>query len=457
MPPSTRRPIRIRLLPACFTLAAVALAAGVGASVALLLPAGPPPQTAVAGPPSASELLRLQHAGFRAARPPASAVAGVIRPGDTFAGALQRLGAPRDEAVAAVAALAGSMEVQKLRAGMGFTADLTAPAAGQPSRLAGLSLRSSPTRALSLTRDAGGAFRLHVFDEAVTDETAVAAGPIRGSLYEAAVRAGADGRIVADAARLFSHKIDFSRDLHPEDHFQLVFDRKVTETGRTIETGGLLFAELESKGKPTRFYRFRHEGRDQYFDETGKNIKGFLLRTPVDAVRITSGFGLRFHPVLGYTRMHQGIDFGASTGTPVFAAGDGVVEEIKWANGYGHWLKLRHAGGWATGYGHLSAYARGLRVGQHVAQGQLVAYVGATGIATGPHLHYEVMNRDQKLDPKGARVPQGAVLAGRELAAFKLEKARLDAVIAKAARQADGSVQTARTADAGGLRARGRL
>ena len=174
-------------------------------------------------------------------------------------------------------------------------------------------------------------------------------------------------------------------------------------------------------------------------------------------MRITSGFGLRFHPVLGYTRMHQGIDFGASTGTPVFAAGDGVVEEIKWANGYGHWLKLRHAGGWATGYGHLSAYARGLRVGQHVAQGQLVAYVGATGIATGPHLHYEVMNRDQKLDPKGARVPQGAVLAGRELAAFKVEKARLDDVIAKAARQADGSVQTARMADAVGSRAGGRL
>jgi murein DD-endopeptidase MepM/ murein hydrolase activator NlpD len=353
------------------------------------------------------------------------------------------LGAPRDEAVAAVAALSGAMDVQRLRAGMAFTADLTRPVGSPDVHLAGLSLRATPARALSLTRQPDGGFHLRTFEEKVTAETTVASGLISGSLYVAAVRAGADARVVADAARLFSHKIDFSRDLHPEDHFRLVFDRKVTESGRTIETGGLLFAELESKGKASRFYRFRREGRDQYFDETGKNIKGFLLRTPVDAVRITSGFGMRFHPVLGYTRMHQGIDFGASTGTPVYAAGDGVVEEIKWANGYGHWLKLRHASGWATGYGHLSAYARGLRVGQHVAQGQVIAYVGMTGIATGPHLHYEVMNRAQKLDPKGAKVPQGSVLGGRELAAFRAEKAHLDALIAQDARRAEGSVQTA--------------
>jgi murein DD-endopeptidase MepM/ murein hydrolase activator NlpD len=456
MPPTLPRLTRSRVLSITFTVAAVVMAACVGVTVALMLPAAGVPQVASAPPPpSPSDLLRIQHAAFRASVPVAQAVEGEIRPGDTFMGALQRLGVSRDEAVAAVASLSAGMDIQRLRAGMRFTADLGSAPGPQPvKRLVGLSLRPAPAQALSLERDAGGAFHLRNFEEKVTQETAVAGGPISGSLYLAAVRAGADGRIVADAARLFSHKIDFSRDLHPEDHFKLVFDRKVTESGRTIETGNLLFAELESKGKSNRFYRFRRDGRDEYFDETGKNIKGFLLRTPVDAARVTSGFGMRFHPVLGYTRMHQGIDFGASTGTPVYAAGDGVVDEIKWANGYGHWLKLRHAAGWATGYGHLSAYVRGLRVGQRVRQGQVIAYVGMTGIATGPHLHYEVMNRTQKMDPKGAKVPQGSVLGGRELAAFRSEKAHIDQLIAQAGRRTDGAVQTARAGagrGAGGL------
>ncbi len=453
----TSPPGRFRLQSVGVTVAAIVTAALIGGTVAWLLPAGPAPTASAPPLPSATDRIRLQDAGFRTTVPVPKAVAAVIQPGDTFAAALQRLGAPRAEAQAAVAVLAGAMDIQNLRAGMTFTADMVRPDAGGTGHLAGLSLRTGPARVLSLTPTSDGGFHLRSFEEKVTAETRVAAGPIRGSLYEAAVRAGADARIVADAARLFSHKIDFSRDLHPEDHFRLVFDRKVTESGRTVETGGLLFAELESKGKTSRFYRFHREGRDQYFDETGKNIKGFLLRTPVDAARITSGFGLRFHPVLGYTRMHQGIDFGASTGTPVYAAGDGVVEEIKWANGYGHWLKLRHAAGWATGYGHLSAYARGLRVGQRVAQGQVIAYVGMTGIATGPHLHYEVMNRTQKMDPKGARVPQGAILAGRELAAFRSEKAHLDALIAEAARRADGAVQTARVAPQAPVRSGGGL
>jgi murein DD-endopeptidase MepM/ murein hydrolase activator NlpD len=456
MPPTPPRLTRSRVLSIAFTLAAVVMAAGVGVTVALLLPAGAPPQSSSAPPPpSATDLLKIQHAAFRATMPVAQVVEAEIRPGDTFTVALQRLGVSRDEAAGAVAALAGSMDVQRLRAGLKFTADLSPAGGAVPSkRLVGLSLRPAPAQALSLERDEGGTFHLRNFEEKVTQETAVASGPISGSLYVAAVRAGADGRIVADAAKLFSHKIDFSRDLHPEDHFKLVFDRKVTESGRTTETGNLLFAELESKGKSNRFYRFRRDGRDEYFDETGKNIKGFLLRTPVDAARITSGFGMRFHPVLGYTRMHQGIDFGASTGTPVYAAGDGVVDEIKWANGYGHWLRLRHSAGWATGYGHLSAYARGLRVGQRVRQGQVIAYVGMTGIATGPHLHYEVMNRTQKMDPKGAKVPQGSVLGGRELAAFRSEKAHIDQLIAQAGRRTDGAVQTAR---AGGIRGAGGL
>ncbi len=424
---------------------AVAVSAGIGAGIALRLPdAAVQNVAAVPHVASPSELNQMAVQAFRAADPVrAASVVVQVRSGDTLATAIQRAGVSADEAHAAVQSLSSGMDILHIKAGLTFTADVAPQAGKQGGKLVGLALRTGPTRALNLSREGSGALRLRTFEEKVSSETAVASGPISGSLYEAALRAGADARLVSEAAKLFSHKVDFSRDLHPEDHFKLVFERKKTESGRTVETGGLLFAQLESKGQTSRFYRFRHDGHDDYFDEAGKNIKGFLLRTPVDAVRITSSFGMRFHPILGYNRMHQGIDFGASTGTPVYAAGDGVVREIKWAGGYGHWLKLDHNGGWATGYGHLSAYARGLKVGQRVKQGQVVAYVGSTGASTGPHLHYEVMSGALKLDPKSARVPQGTVLGGRELAAFKAEKAHIETLIAQSVRKASGAVQTA--------------
>ena len=267
---------------------------------------------------------------------------------------------------------------------------------------------------------------------------------MNGSLYESAEAAGATPAITADVVKLFSHKLDFSRDIHPGDEFKMVFDRKVTESGRTVDTGDLLYAEIGAKGKVTRFYRYQASGaQPEYFDETGKNIKGMLLRTPVDGARITSGFGMRMHPLLGYTRMHQGIDFGVPVGTPVYAAGDGVVEEARWAGGYGRWMKLKHSGGWETGYGHLSQWA--VHAGAHVHQGQVIAYSGSTGESTGPHLHYEVIKNGAKINPKGANAPSGTILAGRDLNGFKAEKAHVDTLIANA-----GS--TTKIAMAGGLR-----
>jgi len=268
----------------------------------------------------------------------------------------------------------------------------------------------------------------------VVNDTAVAEGTMQGSLYESAQAAGATPTLTAQVAKLFSHKLDFSRDIHPGDEFKMVFDRQVTDSGRTVDTGDLLYAEIGAKGQVTRFYRYQASGEQpEYFDETGKNIKGLLLRTPVDSVRITSGFGMRMHPLLGYTRMHEGIDFGVPVGTPVFAAGDGVVEQAQWKGGYGRWMELKHAGGWETGYGHLSGWA--VKAGAHVRQGQVIAYSGSTGESTGPHLHYEVIKNGVKINPKGANAPSGTVLGGRELVAFKAEKAHIDTLLASGGKQ----------------------
>jgi len=255
---------------------------------------------------------------------------------------------------------------------------------------------------------------------------------MEGSLYQSAIKAGASSQMVAEAVKLFGHKLDFSRDIHAGDDFTMVFDRKVSESGKTVDTGELLFAEIGAKGQTNRFYRFHYDGRSEFFDEDGKNIRGFLLRTPVDAARVSSNFGLRRHPILGYNRMHPGIDFAAPSGTPVYAAGDGVVIAAGPAGGYGNQVQIRHQGGWVTAYAHLSKFAKGVRAGQKVRQGQVVAYVGSTGMSTGPHLHYEVLLKGAKINPKGAKVPQGTVLAGSDLAAFKAQKNRIDTLIAEA-------------------------
>jgi murein DD-endopeptidase MepM/ murein hydrolase activator NlpD len=253
-----------------------------------------------------------------------------------------------------------------------------------------------------------------------------------GSLYQSAAAAGAPPVVTAEAIKLFAHRLDFSRDIHAGDRFRLVYGRRITASGRLVQVGDLYYAEILAKGHLARFYRYQaaSDAKADYVDEDGKDVNGLLLRTPVYGARITSGFGMRRHPILGYTRMHQGIDFGVPTGTPVLAAGDGVVEQARWAGGYGRWIKLRHAGGWETAYGHLSRWAA--KPGQRVRQGQVIAYSGSTGESTGPHVHFEVIENGVKVNPKSAKAPSGGLLEGEALAAFRLQKTRMDALLAQA-------------------------
>lgn len=396
-------------------------------------PAAPAPSVADLDPSAVAALETKAFAAATAATRPGFGVPENVlvrlRPGETLTQAVVRLGVASDDAQAAARALAQS----NIRAISAFQAAIAKPLTGGAARLIGLTARTSPASSLTLSRNFDGAMKLRELQERVSDETTVAHGRVNGSLFQSAAALGATSEVTNQVVKLFAHKLDFSRDILGGDQFTLVFDRRVTESGRTVEIGHLLFAELQSHGRPVRLYRFDHAGKTEYFDETGKNIKGMLLRTPVDGARMTSTFGMRMHPILGFMKMHQGIDFGAGMGTPVLAAGDGVVVEARRWAGYGNWLRIRHANGWETGYGHLSRYARGLHPGMSVHQGQLVAYVGSTGNSTGPHLHYETWFKGKRINPVGAKVPQGTELGGRELSAFKLQKARIDGMIHSAA------------------------
>ena len=424
MPQPAPRAAAAPFAPAVFGCGVVFLAAAGGLVGSRLTPG-----LGAASPAPARTVPRLP--GARGAA--VTALAMTVRPGETLTGAVLRTGVAADEARDAVSLLGRALDVAHIRAGLAFKAAVARPQGGRgPARLVRLSMTTGPASAVALHRAPNGAMVMQEMQAPTREETHVASGVIHGSFYESAVAAGATPALVRDAVKLFSKTLDFARDIHAGDGFRLVFDRTATAKGATVDAGDLLYAEVQVDGKTRRFYRFAHDGQVEYRDEIGHEQKALLLKTPLDGAHVTSAFGMRLHPLLGYTRMHPGIDFGAPTGTPVYAAGDGVVEEARWAGGYGHWLKLRHADGWETGYGHLSRYAPGVKPGLHVVQGQVVAYVGSTGLSTGPHLHYEIMRGGKKLNPLTASAPTGAAVSPGEVAAFDAAKRRIDAVLAAA-------------------------
>ena len=412
-----------------------------------------PAQAEEVPPLTASQIAALEAEAFAAAGSPAGltapeAVPVQIRRGETFEQAVRRTGVAAEEASAVAATIANAFDLTELRAGLKFETAIAKPRDGRgDARLIGLTMRTGPASQLTVSRSFDGALRLRSLEEKVTHETVVLKGDVERSLSASARELGATASIVRAASRLFATKFDLQRDIRASDEFTLVFDRDVTEAGRTVDVGDLMYAELKGR----TFYRFQPAGAKeaQFFDENGKNLRSAMMRTPLQSFRrVSSNFGVRTHPISGYRKMHQGIDFAAGTGTPVVAPADGVVVEARRWGGYGNWLRIRHANGLESGYGHLSRYGSGIRAGQRVSQGQVVAYVGSTGASTGPHLHYEIWRRGQRINPSGTRHQQATELTGPARAAFRAEKSRIDRIIASGGQRRPALQQ----ASAAGLR-----
>ncbi|NDF13273.1 MAG: M23 family metallopeptidase [Proteobacteria bacterium] len=229
----------------------------------------------------------------------------------------------------------------------------------------------------------------------------------------------------------YSYDVDFQRDIQVGNKFEVLYETYHDDEGRKIRDGGLIQATLTTGGQEMKIYRFTaKDGTEDFFNEKGMSVRKALLRTPVNGARITSGFGLRRHPILGYSKMHKGIDFGAPLGTPIYAAGDGVIEEIGKKGGYGNYVRLRHSAGYATAYGHISRFATGMKNGRRVKQGQVIAYVGSTGVSTGPHLHFEVHINGQQVNPAKVKTTPGRTLGKTEMAEFHSQMKDIDHLIA---------------------------
>lgn len=346
-----------------------------------------------------------------------------VERGDTLTEILIEAGTDVVEAQTAVAALSTVFEPSDLRAGQTVTLTFT-PAGAQ---LMAVAFKPSVERDVAVRRTEDGTFAAEENVKQLTAKETRASGVIDGSLYLSAKSAGVPESVIVDLIRIYSYDVDFQREVRSGDKFDLLYTHYVDEAGEAIKGGPIAYAELTLRGQKKPLYRFTtsDDQTTDYFTPKGWSGKRLLMRTPVDGARLTSAFGARRHPILGYTKMHKGVDFGAPTGTPVMAAGNGVIEKAEWYGGYGNYVRVRHANSYSTAYAHLSRFARGIRPGVRVRQGQVIAYVGTTGRSTGPHLHYEVMVSKAQINPMGVKLPTGRNLTGRDLAAFQSEVARV--------------------------------
>ncbi len=405
------------------------------AFVALILVSGPQADDVRLGPATDIETERIRTVTPVYASDAAADAAQLVRPmqlrltvtpGDTLMALLVNEGIERREAHAAIAAMSKVFRPRNLRPKQEVLVTARLPlAADQPAHLTKIELAASVERDIVVSRLDDDGYRAVAIDRPLTRSLAFARGGIESSLYVAAVDAKVPLPVLADLIQVFSFDVDFQRDIRRGDGFSLIYARYLDESGLAVRDGEIEVAAMTLGRKAMKFYRFETADRQiDYYDAKGRSARKALLRTPVDGARMSSRYGMRRHPILGYNKMHRGLDFAAPSGTPIFAAGNGIIERAGRYGAYGKYVRIRHNGTYKTAYAHMSRYGKNIHAGRRVKQGQVIGYVGTTGRSTGAHLHYEVLQNGGRVNPQKIKLPTGRQLAGKELAKFR-EKLQL--------------------------------
>ena len=335
--------------------------------------------------------------------------------GDSLAALLARAGIDGVEADAALDALRAQFDPRTLKIGQKvrifreWPADAASDAA--PRRFAGFDFIPEPRQRLIVRRTGHLSFDVVKQVRPLSERFFFTDTLISSSVYEAARGGGMSPNLVVELIRLFSFSIDFQRDMREGDQLEVLYTRRFDENNQLAEEGEIIFAALTNRGKRYAYWRLaRDDGSYAYYDADGRSVQRLLMKTPVDGARLSSRFGMRRHPILGYTRLHRGLDFAAPRGTPIYAAGSGTIVALGRNGDYGKYIRIRHRNGYETAYAHMNGYARRLKKGAGVKQGQIIGYVGATGLATGPHLHYEVLRHNKPVNPRDLDVPPESAL-----------------------------------------------
>lgn len=365
----------------------------------------------------------------------------------TLIDALISLGADHGQANRALSVLYDNkfIDPRRVQAGLPITAYFNA----SDNELVAISLKPDTDRSIYARRLSDGEFLAANLTVKLKPAYKRLSAEINTSLYDAALEAGGADQQVVDFAQIFAFDIDFQREIHPGDQFEILYESLVDERGNVVRAGNVLFASLNGRALDRAYYRHTPEDDNisDYFTRDGKAATRFLMKTPINGARLSSSFGRRRHPISGYSRLHKGTDFAARSGTPIFAAGHGTVERASRYGGYGNYARIRHANGYKTAYAHMSRYGPGVKKGRRVRQGDIIGYVGSTGASTGPHLHYEVLINGKHVNAMRLKLPTGRTLEGEFLTAFERTRQELDMLrAAKAAEtQIAGSASAADT------------
>ena len=254
---------------------------------------------------------------------------------------------------------------------------------------------------------------------------------IKNSLYSSATKAKINPDTIIEFARIFGFEIDFQRDIRKNDYFRIVYDKYFDEKGKFIKSGSIHYAYMSVNGREIILYKFGDNKDYGYYDVNGNSVEKALMKTPINGARLSSSFGLRKHPILGFNKMHKGTDFAAPSGTPIMASGSGTIIRSRWCGGGGNCVKIKHNSTYQTIYAHMKSFAKGIKEGRKVRQGQIIGYVGSTGMSTGPHLHYEVLINGKQVNSQKLRLPSGKILKGDERKLFEIHRIKTDVLVAE--------------------------
>ena len=346
-----------------------------------------------------------------------------VSSGETFDKILENYKIENNEIIKIKNSLKNKIDLNKLNTKqlILFTVDKT------NNRIVEFIYQISNTQKIVLKRDnENNKFNNEILSIKLKKETIYKENVIVQSLYKAATNESIPPNIIIEFARVYGFQVDFQRDIRKKDKFQIMYEIFLNEKKEIIETGEILFANLELSGQENSLYYFDKEGSEGHYDKNGKSVKKALMKTPINGARLSSPFGMRKHPIDGFNKMHRGTDFAAPTGTPIMASGDGVIKKAGWCGGGGNCVKIRHNSTYETVYAHMSKFARGIKSGVRVKQGQTIGYVGSTGKSTGPHLHYEVIVNGKKVNSQKLKLPSGKILKGRDRKLFETKKIKLD-------------------------------
>ncbi len=348
-----------------------------------------------------------------------------VKSGDSLGPLLQKNGLTGQEAYKVTEAFSTVYKPRNVRVGQEFGLHFT------DGTLDHLTFKPSVEKTVFVDRVGEGYAAREIAAE-FKYETLSVASQISNSLYVDATRLGAPDKVVAQFANIYEYSVDFQRDIQPGDEFELFFEVARDHKGEIIKAGDLLYTSFSPRGKKTDYYLYKDsKDRENFYDAKGKTAKRKLRATPINGARLSSSFGRRKHPILGYRKMHTGVDFAAPRGTPILAAGSGTVERANRYGGYGNYIRIRHTDGYKTAYAHLKGFARGVKKGKYVKQDQVIGYVGTTGRSTGPHLHYEVIHHGKKINPRRLSQLSGKPLKKSEMPSFKTRRAEIDSMRSK--------------------------